>query len=78
MHRSARIASSLLFVLMALLILLPATVPALGPPDIGEPNPMVMDPMLRDRVEEVPPGERIDLVVRFDGDVERADREHAS
>ncbi|MCJ2540228.1 MAG: hypothetical protein LN414_03040, partial [Candidatus Thermoplasmatota archaeon] len=53
----------------------PIASPAAGPPAIGEADPTVIDGMLADRFNDTPEGQRLEVLVRFDDAIERADRQ---
>ncbi len=61
--------------LLAMLFLIPAAMPAVTPPPIGEMNPSVIDAYLVEVMASTPPGEKLEIVVRFVDDVTRDDRE---
>ena len=51
--------------LLAMLFLIPAAMPAVTPPPIGEMNPSVIDAYLVEVMASTPPGEKLEIVVRF-------------
>ncbi len=75
MHPRSRPRPNLLIALLAMVLIIPMASSVATPPDIGEPDPAVMDRMLVDRLEVAPDGERLEVLVRFVDEIDRADRQ---
>ena len=75
MHRRSRPRPQLIIAMMAIVLIFPIASPAAGPPAIGEADPTVIDGMLADRLTDTPEGQRLEVLVRFDDAIERADRQ---
>ena len=75
MHRKSRPRPQLFIAMIAIVLIFPIASPAAGPPAIGEADPTVIDGMLADRLTDTPEGQRLEVLVRFDDAIERADRQ---
>jgi subtilisin family serine protease len=75
MHADAQRLRILIVPLMVALLCVPAALPAVSVPDIGEPDPTVIDPHLAQVMKGARETERIEIIVRFDGSITPADRD---
>ena len=73
MSRVSRSRNTLPIALLAFVLILPIALPAISPPAIGEPDPMVMDPMLEEILGTTSDDTRLDVLVRFESEFIRAD-----
>ncbi len=75
MSRVSRSRNTLPIALLAFVLILPIALPAISPPAIGEPDSMVIDPMLEEALGNTPEDSRLDVLVRFESEFVRADDE---
>jgi len=74
MSRRSRPRPHLLITILAIVLIFPIASPSVIPPAIGEADPSVIDPMLDERLSDTPDGQRLEVLVRFSDDIDRADR----
>ena len=61
--------------ILALVLLATSLAPAVGPSPLGEPDPSVIDGVLRDKMHSTPSDRELDVIVQFRGPITPADRQ---